>query len=111
MAKSPRNDKNAGNEPQSYGSSAEWLTGRTGQTVEGTPQRATRHDEAFYEDRHQPARTDQADAGGKVSEVQLAESDSVPLPARSATATGSATRHADAGAEQRKSYWRDRDYK
>jgi hypothetical protein len=36
-------------EPQSYGSQKDWLEGTTAQTVEGTPHRVSRHDEAFYD--------------------------------------------------------------
>ncbi len=45
-----RNDApKGGASPQSYGSDRDWLQGTTGQTVEGTPHRTSRHDEAFYD--------------------------------------------------------------
>jgi hypothetical protein len=39
-------------EPQSYGGQADWLTGRTGQSVDQTPEKTTRTDEEFYRSRH-----------------------------------------------------------
>lgn len=39
-------------EPQSYGSEKDWLTGKTGQTVDNTPEKTSRTDEEFYRSRH-----------------------------------------------------------
>jgi hypothetical protein len=62
MAKDNPN-KPTNTEPQSYGSGADWVTGKTGQTVEDTPHKSDRHDEAFYESRHDaPTKTSEAPA-------------------------------------------------
>ena len=61
-------------EPQSYGSEADWVSGRTGQKVndqDGTP--APEHRD-FYDDARESERSSSEDAqGGKVSDFQLAE--------------------------------------
>lgn len=41
-------DKKPGKEPQSYGSEEGWLTGKTSQTVNETPEKAEKRDEHFY---------------------------------------------------------------
>lgn len=59
-------------EPQSYGSGADWVSGRTGQEVndqKGEP--APEHRE-FYDDRRESETTGEHQ-GGKTSAVQLAE--------------------------------------
>ena len=61
-------------EPQSYGSGADWVSGRTGQEVnDQNGQPAPEHRE-FYDDRRESETTASADhQGGKTSDVQLAE--------------------------------------
>ena len=59
-------------EPQSYGSNADWVTGRTGQQVnEQKSEPAPEHRE-FYDERRDSETSHEAQ-GGKVSDVQLAE--------------------------------------
>lgn len=93
-------------EPQSYGSGKDWLQGTTGQTVEGTPHRASRHDEAFY-DQSLDAHRDSA------SEAHAAP-DAAPRPAGSPSgATGATSLGGKKIAESnatRQSYFRKRDY-
>lgn len=68
-------------EPQSYGSQADWLTGRTGQTVDGTPEKASRHDEEFYKSkRDDRGRTAEGPAQRSPLDDTL-ENDPVPDPA------------------------------
>lgn len=50
-------------EPQSYGSKEDWLEGTTGQTVQNTPARTSRHDEEHYENRHDRGPTETPDPG------------------------------------------------
>jgi hypothetical protein len=111
--KEPKNEGlKKGAEPQSYGSNGDWLSGKTGQTVEETPQRTDRHDERFYESRHEI--DPDSSKGGEVNEVQAAESDS-DAPLQSKTSGSPATESAGIGvsgdSDQRKSFFRDRDYK
>ena len=99
-----------GAEPQSYGSNADWVKGKTGQTVERTPQRTDRHDEHFYESRHEAV--PDASLGGEVNSVQAAESDPVSGgAARPQGVVDSAATGVSTDSDQRKSYFRDRDYK
>ena len=61
------------NEPQSYGSQGEWLTGKTGETVNRTKGHPTSQHGDFYESRIEGEEST-GDQGGKVSDVQLSES-------------------------------------
>jgi hypothetical protein len=98
-------------EPQSYGSDADWVSGRTGQQVndpKAAPPNSQHGD--FYESRRDSETTGEHQ-GGKVSGEQLAEN---------TPATGAKASEADdqpvkkvAGAEGgavRDSFFRDRDY-
>jgi hypothetical protein len=97
-------------EPQSYGSGPDWVTGRTGQTVEDTPHRTSRHDEEFYEDRHLDDRSPGA-RGGLPNEVQRSEGVDFPQPDRSETPTeGTGTTKVSDNSDQRTSWFRERDY-
>lgn len=44
--------QSSGKEPQSYGSSKDWVSGKTSQAVAETPGKVRRVDEPFYESRH-----------------------------------------------------------
>ena len=94
----------AGREPQSYGSESDWLTGKTGQTVDDTPGRAARHDEEFYENRHEPEGETPAAAAETDEQENRAHPDTE-------AADGDAER-TKAGEELggRESYFKDRDY-
>jgi hypothetical protein len=69
----------AKNEPQSYGSQSEWVTGKTGETVNRTSGHPTTQHGDFYESRNDSERS-QGSQGGEVSPQQLAE-DAQPLDA------------------------------
>lgn len=101
-----------GNEPQSYGSQGEWLSGKTGQSVEHSQETSRRRDEDFY-DRDSSSSLTTEESGGKPSSVQLQERDR-PVPDTSdVEVTGTGTRKvADApeGAAST-SYFKERDYK
>ena len=60
------------NEPQSYGSQGEWLTGKTGEKVNETKGHPTSQHGDFYESRIE-GEASPGDQGGKVSDKQLAE--------------------------------------
>jgi hypothetical protein len=110
MNDSNQSGRSGNAEPQSYGSNGEWLKGKTGQTVERTPERTDRHDESFYESRHElpPDRS----IGGKVGEIQAAESsDPMDETAPAPSVTGTASTRVATDSDQRKSYFRDRDYR
>ena len=62
----------AKNEPQSYGSQGEWLTGKTGETVNRTKGHPTTQHGDFYESRVDGEES-RGDQGGKLSDAQLAE--------------------------------------
>jgi hypothetical protein len=104
------NDK-SGNEPQSYGSDAEWVTGKTGQQV-NNPKAAppnSQHGD-FYESRHDSGESG-PEQGGKLSGVDgdsgtqvdacLIEPDAEQPGKKVATAEGGAVRD---------SFFKERDY-
>lgn len=92
-----------GREPQSYGSESDWLTGKTGQTVDETPGRESRHDEEFYESRHEQEGESPA-AGGDVTDTERGVS-----PARTSDSPSTTTRAGDT-VEERDSFFKERDY-
>jgi hypothetical protein len=97
------------NEPQSYGSQAEWVKGDVGQTVNRQNSEALPAKGDFYESRIGSEKSRDAE-GGHVSVVQLAEGSQTGGPARDVDAQptgGVAT--ADGGAK-RESFFRNRDY-
>lgn len=97
-------------EPQSYGSEKDWLTGNTGQTVENTPNRTSRHDEQFYDSKHESEESPSPQGGTPSPDRhddaprQAADKSSTPV-----TGTGT-TKVSDAAAGDRKSYFKKRDY-
>ena len=94
---------NQGREPQSYGSESDWLTGKTGQTVDDTPGRVSRHDEEFYE-----SRTDQTGDTPAASSGNTEPSDAAS-PARTSDSPSTTTGAADS-VEERDSFFKKRDY-
>lgn len=93
-------------EPQSYGSDRDWLEGTTGQTVEGTPHRTARHDEAFYENS-----LDAADAAA--SEAPARQTYDLPQGGSASRATGPVSlggKKVPESNETRQSYFKNRDY-
>jgi hypothetical protein len=59
-------------EPQSYGSGADWVTGKTGQQVNEQKDTPAPEHRDFYDERRSSEST-APDQGGKTSDVQLAE--------------------------------------
>lgn len=103
--------KTSGNEPQSYGSQEEWLRGRTGQTVNETPNTARRHDEAFYDDQRDGEQSE-APQGGLTSPIQRREAAAQPgrRDDASVEVTGTPIQKISEMSDERRSYWKDRDY-
>ncbi|HEX9986601.1 MAG TPA: hypothetical protein VGF69_25315 [Thermoanaerobaculia bacterium] len=96
-------------EPQSYGSEADWVTGKTGQEVndqDSTP--APEHREFYDERREQEYSAD--DQGGKISDVQLAESAAQPTGAASGEIDPSTKVSAEESGAKRDSFFKKRDY-
>ena len=101
----PSERKPKGHEPQSYGSNEEWLHGNTSQSVNGTQERADRpNDPSFYEPAHREPAPPSRDG---------APDDSTTRGAEGATMDdgGSASFKVSTDSDQRKSFFRDRDYK
>jgi hypothetical protein len=61
-------------EPQSYGSGKDWVTGKTGQEVNPHESEPAPEHRGFYDNRRD-SETSGKDQGGKISDVQRAESD------------------------------------
>lgn len=105
MAKN-ENDHNPGVEPKSYGTNQGWLEGETAQTVERTPQRKSRHDEAFYRS-ELDADHEAATEGPAVTRMEephrTAEPAQVPV-------VGKGGKKVPESNETRQSYFRERDY-
>lgn len=98
--------QSSGREPQSYGSNREWVSGKTGQTVDDTPEKISRVDEPFYESRHEvnAKGSDQAPSGhySFESDPVAADTSAVEITGTGKTKTHEGTRH---------SFFKDRDYK
>lgn len=95
-------------EPQSYGSDKDWLTGKTGQTVENTPDRVSRHDEEFYESRH-----DSSESAAKEGGQQSPKRDDLLNTAAPDEATTEVIDRASTSVSQtteRESFFKKRDY-
>jgi hypothetical protein len=98
------------NEPQSYGSEGEWLTGKTGQKVndtEGHP--STQHGD-FYESRIEGEESNGAQ-GGKVSGVQLAENANPGQQSQTSDEQPVSKVTSAEGGAKRDSQFKRRDYK
>lgn len=61
-----------GNEPQSYGSGEDWVTGETGEEVNDQKSRPPAEHKQFYDSRHD-SDSSAPHQGGHTSDVQLAE--------------------------------------
>lgn len=95
-------------EPQSYGSNADWVTGKTDQTVNPQKSEPAPEHRQFYDERRESEES-HGDQGGNLSPVQLAESDQAgggeeveSLPGQNVSS--------DAGGAKMDSYFKKRDY-
>lgn len=96
-------------EPQSYGSQADWLTGKTGQEVNRQKGNANSQHADFYSS-HRESEGNAPDQGGHLSPQQLAENvqasgraDDEHTPVQKVTSA--------AGGTKTDSYFKRRDYK
>lgn len=99
----------AKDEPQSYGSQADWVTGKTGQEVNRQKGNANSQHGDFYESRRD-AEESAPHQGGEVSDVQLSESASPEITPLAEYESTRKVTDQKAGAK-RGGYFRDRDYK
>lgn len=101
-----------GNEPQSYGSGEDWVTGETGEEVNPPKSSPAPEHQEFYKSRHD-SETSAPHQGGHTSGVQLAECD--PRADDHTNADGAGKQPAtkvtskDGGAKH-DSFFRKRDY-
>ena len=97
-----------GKEPQSYGSGPDWVSGKTGQSVNEQADTPPPEHQAFYDERRTDD-TSSAAQGGLTSDVQRAErSDAEPAASPAEGATARIT--AQTGGAKRDSYFKKRDY-
>lgn len=99
------NDKK---EPQSYGSQADWVTGRTGQEVQPQPS-APPADQAEFYDSRRDSEGSAPEQGGRTSEVQSAETSHPASRVDDGDGPIPRVTSEDSGAK-RDSYFRKRDY-
>ncbi|MBV8519951.1 MAG: hypothetical protein JO197_21345 [Acidobacteria bacterium] len=103
------NDKN---EPQSYGSSGEWVKGETGQKVHDPKSAPPPEQREFYDERRESETTAQHQ-GGRTSEFQLIENEQANAgsggPTPDSSLPGKNVTSAEGGAKQ-DGYFKKRDY-
>lgn len=96
-------------EPQSYGSQKDWVTGKTGETVNDPKAAPPAKHEAFYDGRRDSESSGEHQ-GGQVSPVQAAESVQPVVRAIDETPTLPGVSVARGGA-RRGGFFKNRDYK
>lgn len=103
-----KKNEQRGSEPQSYGSNRDWLEGTTGQTVDRTPEKSSRHDEEFYRDRRDSEHS-AGSQGGVTPDHQRRDAQRSDTTRSEITGTGTTKVAADS--DMRRSWFRERDYK
>lgn len=99
----------AKDEPQSYGSQAEWVTGRTGQQV-NRPKAEPGPEQTKFYDESRESETTAPHQGGDVSDVQLAENSQAAGWSRSTDEPSIRKVTGADGGAIRGSYFKKRDY-
>lgn len=102
-----------GREPQSYGSEKDWVTGKTGETVNDPKATPAPEHEAFYDERRESETTnDHQYQGGRTSPVQLADNAGNAAPTGHASDEELPTKKVTTapGGAKRDSWFRKRDY-
>ncbi|HEU4521625.1 MAG TPA: hypothetical protein VFT12_06460 [Thermoanaerobaculia bacterium] len=99
----------AKDEPQSYGSQADWVKGNVGETVNRQKGKPNSQHGDFYESRHDSEESDD-DQGGQISDVQLAEN--VEPAGRGSTGDEQPARKVtdETSGAKRGGFFKDRDY-
>ena len=100
------------NEPQSYGSQAEWVKGKTSQNVNSSQGPEASPQSEFYAP-HRDSEENAPEQGGLVSPVQTAESDR-PGPGHADITDDDPTVrkvNGEDGGAKRNSFFKDRDYR
>jgi hypothetical protein len=100
---------NKGNEPQSYGSEKEWVTGETGQEVNRQSGNPNSQQSDFYQSRRD-SEGSAPDQGGQTSTAEP-ESPQFAAPTGSASKESSPGVTASESGAKRDSFFKDRDYK
>ena len=95
-------------EPQSYGSEADWVTGKTGEQVNEQASTPPPEHRDFYDERRE-SETSAPAQGGRTSDFQLAESQQPEGHTDDPVSPVSGVTTAEGGAK-RGSYFRKRDY-
>lgn len=101
-----RDEENPEVEPQSYGSKEDWVEGTTPQTVARTPQKESRHDEAFYRSERD---ADSVAAKESPAVTRLQEPHPVADTAKTPVVREGGKKLPESN-EARQSYFRKRDY-
>jgi hypothetical protein len=96
-------------EPQSYGSNADWVTGKTGQQVNDQAGEPAPEHADFYDDRRESEESTSYQ-GGKVSPVQRAEAVAPQSAAATHPDSDPPAVAASEGGTKRDSFFRKRDY-
>jgi len=95
-------------EPQSYGSTQDWVTGKTDQQVNEQKSTPAPEHESFYDERRS-SEHNAPSQGGKTSDLQLAENAQVSGQSDDATDPATKVTARESGAK-RDSYFKKRDY-
>lgn len=96
------------NEPQSYGSGSDWLTGRTGQKVNDPKATPPPEHRDFYDSSRETQIL--PNQGGLTSDVQLAESAQAPGGSRLDGEASGGRVTGQPGGAKRDSFFKRRDY-
>lgn len=99
----------ANDEPQSYGSQADWVTGNTGETVNRQKATPDEQHRDFYDSRRSSESSDDSQ-GGHLSDVQLAENAQPAGPRSEDEQPVGGVTEQKSGAK-RGGFFKDRDYK
>ena len=98
-----------GREPQSYGSEADWVSGRTGQQVNDQKDRPAPEHAEFYDERRD-SETTASWQGGRVSEVELPDDDRLAPSGSNRDAAPVSRVTAAEGGAKRGGFFKKRDY-
>jgi hypothetical protein len=98
-----------GKEPQSYGSEADWVSGRTGQNVNDQKGRPAPEHAEFYDERRD-SENSASWQGGRVSEVEPSQEDRLAPTGSKRDASPVSRVTAAEGGSKRGGFFKKRDY-